>query len=117
MDLKVCYKRADDLSPPPAGRVSEVSRLISGWFSLLRCLNAGTSLSCSIVNIWLLKNGSFSAKCCPGLTGGFCFTVQLTLAAVSRLAVETPQLLRSQQIKSERAVFPLILTGTGNSTP
>lgn len=40
----------------------------------------------------------------PGLNGGFYFAVQLTLAAVSRLAMETPQLLRSQQIKSERAI-------------
>lgn len=39
----------------------------------------------------------------PGLKGGFYFTVQLTLAAVSRLAVETPQLL-SQQIKLVRAI-------------
>lgn len=121
MDFEVCYKKGLSgmiIWGPPLPLPGEwQGSLITGRFSLVRCSNAGTSLSSSIVNIWLLKNGSFSAKCCPGLTGGFYFTVQLTLAVVSRLAVETPPLLRSQQIKSERAVFPLILTGTGNSTP
>lgn len=37
----------------------------------MRWLNARTSLSPSIVNIWVQKNGSFSGKCCPGLTRDF----------------------------------------------
>lgn len=42
----------------------------------------------------------------PRLNKGFHYTTQLTLAALSRLAMETPQLFRSQEI-NRSSVFPL----------
>ncbi len=41
----------------------------------------------------------------PWLNKGFYYTMQLTLAAVSRLAMETPQLFRSQEI-NQSSLFP-----------
>lgn len=70
INLEVFYKkgffRADHMSRPPPLR-----SLITEQFSVVRWLNARTSLSPSIVNIWVQKNGSFSGKCCPGLTRDF----------------------------------------------
>lgn len=48
---------------------------------MVKGFSSRTSLSLSIVNIWVRKNGSFSGKLCPGFTRGFYYATTLTLAA------------------------------------
>lgn len=74
INLEVCYKNGffrgwSHESPPSLEREAEVSHHRA--VSVVRWLNARTSLSLSIVNIWVQKNGSFSGKCYPALTRDF----------------------------------------------
>lgn len=109
---KIGFFRADH--PPPLREWK--GSLITEQFSVVRWLNAGTSLSPSIVNIWAQKNGSFSGKCCPGLTRDFITPCSWHWQQCHVWRWKPPRQFRSQEIESKQILFPTlsILTRTGS---